>query len=137
MTDDFDEEKVGYARPPKSGQFQKGQSGNPSGKRRRPRRPDPTNLDEEIAAELDQVATINVRGREQRVSLRTVTAKKTVKRAVSDDDPRVLRQVRDADARAALSRRRASRDVMGPGDDVIVERALERIARIRGWRTSQ
>lgn len=35
-------EEVGYGRPPKSGQFKKGQSGNPNG---RPKKPDPAEID--------------------------------------------------------------------------------------------
>ena len=38
MTDDYD---VGYKKPPKHGRFKKGQSGNPGGRPRRPKREEP------------------------------------------------------------------------------------------------
>ena len=34
MSNDNDDYEVGYGRPPKSGQFKKGQSGNPKGRPR-------------------------------------------------------------------------------------------------------
>ena len=47
--------EVGFKKPPLASRFQKGQSGNPSGKRKRPLRPD--ELLEKELAHLDEAAS--------------------------------------------------------------------------------
>jgi Family of unknown function (DUF5681) len=51
---------VGYRRPPKRHQFRTGQSGNPSGKRKRP--PSPPDLKAQLESELDKTVTIRSGG---------------------------------------------------------------------------
>lgn len=48
--------EVGYGRPPKDMQFQKGQSGNPKGRQRKK----PMNLDDIVRAQLDEKVPVRV-----------------------------------------------------------------------------
>ncbi len=57
MSDDHDDEAVGYGRPPKARQFKKGQSGNPNGRPRKVR-PDPALSAHERAANMTTTVTI-------------------------------------------------------------------------------
>jgi hypothetical protein len=58
-----DNEPAGYKRPPKSGQFKKGQSGNPGG---RPKRSGPIDID--FDQHLGEVFDVKVNGRQQKMS---------------------------------------------------------------------
>jgi hypothetical protein len=55
-----DSEPAGYRRPPKSGQFKKGQSGNPGG---RPKRSGPIDID--FDQHLEEVFDVKVNGRQE------------------------------------------------------------------------
>lgn len=78
--DDAEQDKVGYRRPPKSGQFRKGQSGNPRGRpRKREVKPDwiearyPTA--EALRAEAARMLTINDASGSQQVTTREAVAR--------------------------------------------------------------
>ena len=62
MNNDSDYE-VGYGRPPAASRFQKGQSGNPAGRRRGSK-----NLSNLVRQALDERLTITVNGRKRSVS---------------------------------------------------------------------
>ncbi len=68
MTDNNDDYEVGYGRPPKSTQFQKGQSGNQNGR--------PTNAQKEkkfwdtFLEVSKQLVTINKGGRKEQIELK-------------------------------------------------------------------
>ena len=55
---DSKESEVGYGKPPKASRFRKGQSGNPSGKRKRRR----SNVDEMLAEQLKARITVTEDG---------------------------------------------------------------------------
>ena len=129
MTDAFDDDAVGYGRPPKHTQFQKGQSGNPSGKRKRPR-PETVTLDDELAAELDKL--VGPKGGKKRCSARKALAKRVIHKGVVEGDAKFVKLARDADLRAAERRRAAPQDEPGPDDQQIIDRMMARIAGLKG-----
>jgi hypothetical protein len=74
------EYKVGYRRPPKAGQFKKGQSGNPKGRPKGSR-----GLEKVVLDELKAKITVNENGRSKRVKKIEVIAKQVVNKAVTGD----------------------------------------------------
>jgi hypothetical protein len=76
------EEAAGYKRPPKSGQFKKGQSGNPGG---RPKRNGPINID--FDHHLDEVLDVKVNGRQQKMSAKEVELNRVLMKAMDKDKP--------------------------------------------------
>jgi uncharacterized protein YqeY len=78
--DDFEEEddEVGYGKPPKSGQFRKGVSGNPSG---RPKKP--SNFEAKVLRELNAPLVINENGKKKVITKDEAIAKQMVNKAVS------------------------------------------------------
>jgi hypothetical protein len=55
--------KVGYARPPESARWRKGQSGNPSGKRKKP-----ANFADDLMAELAEFIQLTESGKVRRIT---------------------------------------------------------------------
>ena len=73
--------EVGYKRPPKSGQFKKGQSGNPGGRRKKS---GPIEVD--AAGIFDEMFAVNVGGRVQTMSAKEVEIRQILKKAVEKKD---------------------------------------------------
>jgi hypothetical protein len=72
--------EVGYGKPPKAGQFQKGRSGNPRGRPKGSK--DFATL---LKAALDEMITVNENGRPSRRSKKEVMTKVLVNKAVKGD----------------------------------------------------
>ena len=72
--------EVGYGKPPKAGQFQKGRSGNPKG---RPR--GSLDFGTILQQALDEKLTINENGRQVRRSKKEIMTKVTVNKALKGD----------------------------------------------------
>ena len=73
-----DDYEVGYGKPPKKSQFQKGVSGNPSG---RPKKS--LDFDQESIQEANSLITISEKGRSKRITKREVVIKQLTKQAMS------------------------------------------------------
>ena len=76
--------EVGYRKPPKSGQFKKGFSGNPSG---RPKKS--SDFASELARELNSKLVINENGQRKVIKKSEGVAKQLVNKAVSGSLPAV------------------------------------------------
>jgi hypothetical protein len=80
MARDNDEDEVGYKKPPKAFQFKKGQSGNPSGRRKAP--PD---FASDLADEMREPITLRENGRERRVTKQRAFIKALTALAIKGD----------------------------------------------------
>jgi hypothetical protein len=74
------EYKTGYGKPPKSGQFKRGKSGNPEG---RPK--GSLKLATDLAAELNEQITVREDGRARRVSKQRALIKSLMAKALQGD----------------------------------------------------
>lgn len=72
--------EVGYAKPPKSGQFKKGQSGNPKGRPKGAK-----GVKASLKRELESSITVRERGREVKLSKAEVLAKGLMGDALKGD----------------------------------------------------
>jgi hypothetical protein len=81
MPEQGNEEKVGYRKPPRHSQFKKGQSGNPSGRRKRP-----GSIEEAIEAEAGKMITFTTpSGKRGRISPERATIRGLVHKAAKGD----------------------------------------------------
>ena len=80
MSDDDTNYEVGYGKPPKSGQFKKGQSGNPKG---RPKGAKGFNAS--LKREMEAQITIQEHGQELSISKGSAAAKRLVNKALQGD----------------------------------------------------
>jgi hypothetical protein len=90
----LDSYEVGYGKPPKNGQFQKGVSGNPRG---RPKKS--LNFDDELIRESNSLMTINENGQRKRISKHKVAIKQLIKLAMTGNT-QALRMYLDHHQRA-------------------------------------
>ena len=77
MDDSGKQYAVGYKRPPRSGQFKKGQSGNPGGRRRKN---GPVQVD--TAGIFGEVFSVNIGGRIQSMSAKEIEIRQILKKAL-------------------------------------------------------
>ena len=71
---------IGYGRPPQSGQFKPGQSGNPSGRKK-----GTLNFKSDLEAELSEIVVFNDDGQECKVTKQRAIAKALIALAMRGD----------------------------------------------------
>jgi Family of unknown function (DUF5681) len=76
------EYKIGYGKPPKSGQFKRGRSGNPKGRPKGSQK-----LATDLAAELNEQITVREDGKSRRVSKQRALIKSLMAKALQGDVP--------------------------------------------------
>jgi uncharacterized protein YdaL len=74
-----DDYEVGYGKPPKATQFKKGQSGNPSGKKK------PASLEDILKRTLAKQVTVTVDGKKQSLPMMEVIIQALVRKAATGD----------------------------------------------------
>jgi type II secretory pathway predicted ATPase ExeA len=114
---------VGYRKPPRTTQFKKGRSGNPTGRRK-----GTLNLATDLADELSERITVREDGKPRRISKQRALVKSLLAKALQGD-------IRAATALLALSVRETGEalvrpdDKIGEGELLLVERYLPRAAK--------
>lgn len=77
--------KVGYKKPPVSGQFKKGQSGNPRGRKKKIL---PRTFNEALKlAFIKEISITNEKGIKEKISLIQVLAQRIIQDAIKNDGP--------------------------------------------------
>jgi len=87
--------KVGYRSPPEHSRFQKGKSGNPTGRRKKSKR-----FDHELSRFLDQSIAVTLEGKKRKIPRREILLHKTFENAARGDAA-VLRLIANLDAAAS------------------------------------
>jgi|ERR1051326_3323022 hypothetical protein len=122
MSDDSEDTKVGYGRPPKANRFRPGQSGNPKGRPKAAK-----NFRTAISEELNGIVPVSVNGRRRKITRFQVIAKQMVNRAVNGDTkvlPILLSETRhhEREAENAPPPPQAS-----PEDQAVLDGLLDRL----------
>ena len=87
------DDRVGYKHPPKSGQFKPGKSGNPKGRKRKPK-----SVADQVQTELNRKVTVNEGGIKKKISLQIVMLRTFASKAAKGDiaAAKFLHQLLDA-----------------------------------------
>lgn len=118
-----DDDEVGYGKPPKENQFQKGRSGNPSGRPKGSK-----NFNTELALELNSRIPVTEKGKRKSLTKRKVIAKQVVGAAIGGDAKAL--SVIVAAERAAADRKAAAaveEPRLMPADALVLENIIARI----------
>lgn len=117
-----EDDKVGYRRPPKKSQFQKGKSGNPSGKSRAQ-----TSLADDVSRALKKKVTVTQDGRKKVMRKGEALAEQLVNKGLSQNLG-AAKLAADLERQSREARRNEPEQELSTGEEEIV---AELIARIR------
>lgn len=123
MTDDNNDDDVGYKKPPKHTRFKTGQSGNPKGRPRGAK-----NFDTALSKELSSQVEIHEHGRRRKISKREAIAKQLVTKAAAGDHKCMSTTL--AEARRMEEKQEngnATAITMSPEDDRVADSIIERL----------
>ncbi|MGE3744470.1 MAG: DUF5681 domain-containing protein [Sphingomonadaceae bacterium] len=99
---------VGYRNPPKHSRWTKGQSGNPSGRKKGKR-----DLRTDLDAELNETVPITENGRQRRITKQQAFLKRILAKAL-DGDPRFSKLLADMAMRLPETEDAADADPLSP-----------------------
>jgi hypothetical protein len=97
MEDERDEGNIGYRRPPRHSRFRKGQSGNPSGRRKG------SGIRSALEKVLDRKVTATVDGERRKVPLTEALVLQLAQKALAGDVRSIREVLKIADQVAAAS----------------------------------
>ena len=123
---DKDDYKVGYGKPPRHRQFQKGQSGNPRGRPKAAK-----NLGTVLGKALNERVAVNENGRRRTISKLEAMIKQLANKGASGNlqvARLVMEFLQQAEARAEASVDQPI--AVGEDDRQVMERTLQRIRRL-------
>ena len=112
MEDERDEGSVGYRRPPRHSRFRKGQSGNPSGRRKG------SGIRSALEKVLDRKVTATVDGERRKVPLTEALVLQLAQKALAGDVRSIREVLKIADQVAAAS------PVKPEGKRLVIERRI-------------
>ncbi|MCA3752031.1 MAG: hypothetical protein IM658_00120 [Phenylobacterium sp.] len=112
MDDETSPEPVGYRRPPRHSRFRKGQSGNPSGRRKG------SGIRSALEKVLDRKVTVTVDGERRKVPLTEALVLQLVQKAAAGDARSIREILKIADQVAAASPARPE------GKRLVIERRI-------------
>jgi hypothetical protein len=113
---------VGYGKPPGATRFQKGQSGNPTGRRRGSR-----DLSTILEEELEQRVVIRENGKQKTITKRRASMKQLVNKAASGDHRALQLLINHQQHREGRAPTAEDSSQLGEIDQVIVKGILERL----------
>ncbi len=117
-----DDYEVGYGRPPKHGQFKKGQSGNPKGRKKGAR-----GLKTDLKAELNERIAITENGKTRKLTKQRLLVKQLAAKALTGNVPAISKLT---DLALALlgpdDEQVATRKSLSADDDAILRNFLNR-----------
>jgi hypothetical protein len=123
--------EVGYGRPPKSGRFKPGESGNPKGRPKGAR-----NLASDLADELAETIRIRESGKELKVSKQRAMVKSLVAAAVQGD-VRATTALVSLCARVMTESKASKPEELSETDAKILDEFVDREVKRRDGRTSK
>jgi hypothetical protein len=110
MSDDASKDEVGYRRPPKQHQFQKGKSGNPRGRRR-----ENQSMLLHLNDALNEMVTVTIGGKQKRMTKIEAGAKQFANK-VASGDPQALKMLMGLQQTKEWNEVRAIADSAAPVD---------------------
>lgn len=125
MAEDAEEPRVGYKNPPLETRFQKGKSGNPSGKRKKV---PPVTTDEAIDAVLSKPVYVTKNGKRIKMSRHMAVLEKLVATALAGDMRAMTLVLAQLNKKEKVLAHDTAED-LSEADDAILERLVARRVR--------
>lgn len=120
MSDDHDDNEVGYGKPPKSTRFRKGQSGNLEGRPKGSR-----NFANDLDDVLNAKMTVNKNGKPRKVSTQKAALMRLTEKALKGDARALDRFLSMADERSAEKEAQMKERHLSADEEDILQRFLE------------